>query len=73
MGEEVAREGVLRASLYGSGLAVLTGKHALWAVTSLAEPRPQRLAAPPLLNSPHAMTVLEPQHTLSGCLEASIP
>ena len=73
MGEEVARDGVLQASLYGSGLAVLTGKHALWAVTSLAVPRPQRLAAVPLTHAPHVMTVLQPQHTLSGCLEACPP
>ena len=44
-------------------------RHALWAVTSLAEPRPQRFAVPPMSDPPHAMALLEPQHTLSGCLE----
>jgi len=44
-------------------------RHALWAVTSLAEPRPQRFAVPPMTDPPHAMALLEPQHTLSGCLE----
>ena len=44
-------------------------RHALWAVTSLAEPRPQRFAVPPMADPPHAMALLEPQHTLSGCLE----
>lgn len=70
MGEEVSRDGVQRAVLYGSGLVVLTGKHAVWAVTSLAEARPQRYAALAMRDPPHAMALLEPQHTLSGCLEA---
>lgn len=72
MGEEVARDGVERAVLYGSGIVVMTSKHAMWAVTSLAEPRPQRFAVPLLRDPPHAMAVLEPQHTLSGCLEVPI-
>ena len=58
----------------GDGLVNDVCRHALWAVTSLSEPRPQRFAVPPLADPPHAMAIMEPEHTLSGCLEvAAVP
>ena len=41
-------------------------------MTNLEEPRPQRLALDGLTEAPRCMAVIEPRHTLSGCVEASI-
>ena len=70
LGSEVAREGVAACCLYGSGLVALTVGLQLWAVTDLEEPRPQRLADPRLPAPPHCLTIIQPRHTLSGCIEA---
>jgi len=42
-------------------------------VADLEEPRPQRLADPRLAGPPHCLAVIEPRHTLSGCIEARAP
>ena len=70
LGSEVAREGVAACCLYGSGLVALTAGLQLWAVTDLEEPRPQRLADPRLAAPPHCLAIIQPRHTLSGCIEA---
>ncbi len=69
MGSEVQREGILDCQLYGDGLVVLTKGLQLWAVSGLAEPRPQKLASPALKEPPACMAIFQPRHTLSGCLE----
>ena len=38
-------------------------------VSNLEEPRPQKLALDGLSERPHCMAVIEPRHTLSGCVE----
>lgn len=38
-------------------------------VSNLEEPRPQKLALDTLSERPHCMAVIEPRHTLSGCVE----
>ena len=43
----------------------------LWVVSNLEEPRPQKLALEGLAERPHCMAVIEPRHTLSGCVEVS--
>ncbi|KAK9823042.1 hypothetical protein WJX81_002597 [Elliptochloris bilobata] len=72
LGGEVAREGVAACCLYGGGLVALTAGLQLWAVTDLEEPRPQRLADPRLAGPPHCLAVMEPRHTLSGCIEVLV-
>lgn len=69
MGSEVQRDGILECQLYGDGLVVLTKELQLWAVSGLAEPRPQKLASPGLKEAPSCMAIFQPRHTLSGCLE----
>ncbi|KAA6418805.1 MAG: vacuolar sorting-associated 16 protein [Trebouxia sp. A1-2] len=69
MGSEVQREGILDCQLFGDGLVVLTKGLQLWAVSGLAEPRPQKLASPALKEAPSCMAIFQPRHTLSGCLE----
>ena len=69
MGSEVQREGILDCQLYGDGLVVLTKGLQLWALSGLAEPRPQKLASPALKEPPSCMAIFQPRHTLSGCLE----
>ena len=71
MGSEVQREGILDCQLYGDGLVVLTKGLQLWAVSGLAEPRPQKLASPALKEPPTCMAIFQPRHTLSGCLEVN--
>ena len=71
MGGEVQREGILQCQLYGDGLVVLTKGLQLWAVSGLEEPRPQKLASPKLKEPPRCMAILEPRHTLSGCMEVT--
>ncbi len=73
LGAEVAAQGVADAVLYGGGLVALTAGLQLWAVADLEEPRPQRLADPRLAGPPHCLAVIEPRHTLSGCIEARAP
>ena len=69
MGTEVQRDGILECQLYGDGLVVLTKELQLWAMSGLAEPRPQKLASPGLKEPPSCMAIFQPRHTLSGCLE----
>ncbi|KAK9815234.1 hypothetical protein WJX72_000416 [[Myrmecia] bisecta] len=69
LGKEVQQDGILECCLWGDGLVVLTTGFALWAVTNLEEPRPQKLASPALMQRPHCMAVIEPRHTLSGHVE----
>lgn len=38
-------------------------------MSNLEEPRPQKLALDGLSERPHCMAVIEPRHTLSGCVE----
>ena len=38
-------------------------------MSNLEEPRPQKLALNGLSERPHCMAVIEPRHTLSGCVE----
>ena len=45
------------------------GAYKLWVVSNLEEPRPQKLASDSLIERPHCMAVIEPRHTLSGCVE----
>ena len=73
MGSEVQREGILECQLYGDGLVVLTKGLQLWAVSGLEEPRPHKLAhpSPRLKEPPTCMAIMQPHHTLSGCLEVS--
>ena len=74
MGSEVQREGILKCQLYGDGLVVLTKGLQLWAVSGLGEPRPHKLASPfpRLKEPPTCMAIMQPQHTLSGCLEVRL-
>jgi hypothetical protein len=69
LGAEAARERIVDCIVYGDGLVALTGAHRLWTVSNLEEPRPQRLALEGLSEAPHCMAVIEPRHTLSGCVE----
>ena len=46
-----------------------SGAYRLWVVSNLEEPRPQKLALDGLSERPHCMAVIEPRHTLSGCVE----
>lgn len=69
MGSEVQRDGILDCQLYSDGIVVLTKALQLWAVSGLQDPRPQKLANPKLKEAPNCMTIFEPRHTLSGCLE----
>ena len=69
LGSEVQRDGILDCQLYSDGLVVLTKALQLWAVSGLEEPRSHRLAGPCLKDPPHCMAILQPRHTLSGCLE----
>ena len=73
MGAECAREGVLQASLFPRGLAVLTHSNHLWVVTDLAEPRPRSLAPLSLPSAPQCMAVIEGRHTNSGSVEVCLP
>lgn len=74
MGSEVQREGILECQLYGDGLVVLTKSLQLWAVSGLEEPRPHKLASPSprLKEPPTCMAIMQPHHTLSGCLEVRL-
>eukprot|EP00873_Tetraselmis_striata_P045222 jgi/Tetstr1/465486/TSEL_010170.t1 len=72
LGAAAREQGVSRAAVFGAGVVALTERHELWAVTGLLEPRPQRLADPGLFDAPHSMAVIEPHHTLSGCVEVLI-
>lgn len=69
MGSEVQREGILSCQMHGDGLVVLTKGLQLWAVSGLEDPRPQRLANARLKEAPSCMAIMQPRHTLSGCLE----
>lgn len=69
LGAEVVAERVTDCVVYGDGLVALTGAHRLWTVSNLEEPRPQRLALSGLTEPPHCFAVIEPHHTLSGCVE----
>eukprot|EP00891_Asterochloris_glomerata_P007024 jgi/Astpho2/7024/e_gw1.00107.12.1_t len=69
LGAECTRDGVLMCQTYSDGLIVLTTKLQLWAVAGLEEPRPNRLADPKLVAAPAAVAILEPRHSLSGCIE----
>ncbi|KAL3162570.1 hypothetical protein ABBQ38_008623 [Trebouxia sp. C0009 RCD-2024] len=69
MGSEVQREGILQCQLHGTGLVVLTKGLQLWAVSGLEDPRPHKLASPRLKEAPSCMAIMQPHHTLSGCLE----
>ena len=69
MGSEVQREGILQCQLHGNGLVVLTKGMQLWAVSGLDDPRPHKLASPRLKEAPSCMAIMQPHHTLSGCLE----
>lgn len=71
LGAECTRDGVLMCQTYSDGLIVLTTKLQLWAVAGLEEPRPNRLADPKLVAAPAAVAILEPRHSLSGCIEVS--
>mmetsp|Transcript_12464 Transcript_12464/g.35002 ORF Transcript_12464/g.35002 Transcript_12464/m.35002 type:complete len:872 (-) Transcript_12464:151-2766(-) len=72
LGTACKEQGVVLAEVFGSGIVALTGKQELWAVSGLTEPRPQRLADPGLFDAPHCMAVVEPHHTLSGCVEVLV-
>lgn len=72
MGSACKEQGVARAVVFGTGVVILTNRHELWAVTGLAEPRPQKLADPGLFEAPHCLAVMEPHHTLSGCVEVLV-
>ncbi len=62
-----------RPCMYGRcrayALPAATGAYRLWVVSNLEEPRPQKLALDGLSERPHCMAVIEPRHTLSGCVE----
>ena len=69
LGSEAAAERITDCVVYGDGLVALTGAHRLWTVSNLEEPRPQKLALSGLTEPPHCFAVIEPRHTLSGCVE----
>ena len=52
-------------------MCAAAGGYHLWVVSNLEEPRPQKLALEGLTEKPHCMAVIEPRHTLSGCVEVS--
>ena len=68
-GEECQKDGVLECCIFSEGAVVLTNKFALWAVSDLQDPRPQKLASPKMNHAPHTMGIIEPKHTLSGSVE----
>ena len=68
---ECTRDGVLMCRTYRDGLVALTTKLQLWAVAGLEETRPSKLADPKLAAAPQAVAILEPRHSLSGCIEVS--
>lgn len=73
LGSEAAADGVEQCLMHDSGLVALTAAQSLWTIDSWTDPRPQKLAliggnkAPP-----HAMAVIPPAYTLSGCVEVSV-
>ena len=74
LGAEAAGEGITQCLVYGGGLVALTASYRLWAIQGWEDVRPQKLApfglggnAPP----PHCLAVIQPTHTLSGCVEVS--
>ncbi|KAK9907253.1 hypothetical protein WJX75_000093 [Coccomyxa subellipsoidea] len=72
LGSEAAAERITDCVVYGDGLVALTGAHRLWTVSNLEEPRPQKLALSGLTEPPHCFAVIEPRHTLSGCVEVLV-
>ncbi len=72
LGSEAAAERITDCVIYGDGLVALTGKHHFWTVSNLEEPRPQKLALTGLTEPPHCFAVIEPRHTLSGCVEVCL-
>ena len=59
----------LKGDLRGMKCLAAAGAYRLWVVSNLEEPRPQKLALEGLSERPHCIAVIEPRHTLSGCVE----
>uniref|UniRef100_A0A061RIB2 Protein VACUOLELESS1 n=1 Tax=Tetraselmis sp. GSL018 TaxID=582737 RepID=A0A061RIB2_9CHLO len=72
LGSACREQGVSAAQVFSAGVVALTARNELWAVTGLEDPRPQKLADPGLFEPPHCMAVIEPHHTLSGCVEVVV-
>ncbi len=75
MGPEPTNQGLVAAALAGDCLAVLTRSLGVWAVSDVAQPRPVRLAPPPLgaeLAATCRVAVLQPHQSLSGSIEVRL-
>ncbi|CAD7696036.1 unnamed protein product [Ostreobium quekettii] len=77
LGEACETEGIADCCVYSSGVVVLTQANHIWAVTDINEPRPQRLADPPLEDLPRCMDVLVTQNpqgveVILGCADGIV-
>lgn len=72
LGDECQKDGILECCVFSEGVVALTTKFALWAITDLQDPRPQKLARPKMDHAPKAIAVVEPSCTLSGSVEVDI-
>ena len=64
--KECKQQGIVKASIWGDGMMVMTKKSVFVVVSTFEEPNPRVMASPPLKKEPTAWEVIAPRFTNNG-------